>query len=147
MSVAVFDEFASALVTIEFEEGLGVLRPELPGNVGDQFPFRGSGHIVTAYNPRGLVSDEASNTAGHRALLDHVETTDVESIATVGSGPDGSMREPGLLLIGLDRVTAITLGRRFSQSAIYEWRSDRLAVVGALEPGIRVLGWSLQTPW
>ena len=133
------------MVTIAFEQGVCVLHPRLPGDVGDGFPFRGPVHVVTAYNPRGLVSDEASNAARHRALLDRVETIGVESFATVGSGTDGSMREPGVLLVGLDRVSAIALGRRFGQSAIYEWRSDRLALVGALEPGIRILGWSLGT--
>lgn len=93
MDGAVFDEFTSAVVTIAFEHGVGVLHPRLIGEVGDGFPSRGPVHIVTAYNPRGPVSDKASNAARHRALLDHVETIGVESFTTVGSGADGSMRE------------------------------------------------------
>ena len=139
-----FNDFARAVVAIVFEQGVQVLEPRPSGDVGTEFPLGAPVHIVTAYNPRGLASDEAANVEYHHALLADVKALGVMSIPTVGSARDGSMEEPGLLLVGLDRPAALSLGRKYSQSAIYEWQSDRLTLLGALDTGVAVLGWRLE---
>ncbi|MDH3425526.1 MAG: DUF3293 domain-containing protein [Acidimicrobiia bacterium] len=143
MEDELLDGFARAVVTISFDHGTRVLHPHPNGDVGPGFPFEQPVHIVTAYNPGGVVSDAASNAARHRSLVDAVAALGVETLETIGSGPDGSIPEPGLLMAGLVRETAIAVGRRFGQSAIYEWRNDGLEVLGVDTPSSRVLGWRL----
>ena len=145
MGKALFDHFSRAIVAVHFEGGTRVLVPRPPAEVGDSFPFVGAVHIVTAHNPRGVMSDEASNGLAHQALIERAAAMEVGTIATEGSAPDGSMREPGLLMIGLARAEAVSMGRAFAQSAIYEWAPDRLEIVGVLDPGTRLLGWSLES--
>ncbi|MEE8331197.1 MAG: DUF3293 domain-containing protein [Acidimicrobiia bacterium] len=137
------DCFARAVVTISFEDGTRVLHPQPTGDVGSSFPFRRAVHIVTAYNPGGVVSDAAANADRHRSLVDVVRTLGVETLETIGSASDGSIPEPGLLVAGLPRETAIAVGHRFGQSAIYEWRHDALEILGVAAPASRVLGWRL----
>ncbi|MDH3730315.1 MAG: DUF3293 domain-containing protein [Acidimicrobiia bacterium] len=143
MEDELLDGFAHAVVTISFEHGTCVLHPQTIGDVGSSFPFRQAVHIVTAYNPGGEVSDAAANADRHRSLVEVARALGVETLETIGSAPDGSIPEPGLLIAGLARATAITLGHRFGQSAIYEWRHDALEILNVAAPASRVLGWRL----
>lgn len=138
-----FEGFARAVVTIAFRDRVRVLQPRPLGSPSGRFPFEQLVHIVTAYNPRGLVSDETENATRHRLLLDQVARLGVATIPTVGSAPDGSIAEPGLLIERLDRATAIALGDEFGQSAIYEWSRDSLEVVGVQDGRSKKLGWTL----
>ena len=108
-----------------------------------RFPFTGAVHIVTACNPGGRPGDDAGNAARHRELVDHVTALSVETVPTVGSARDGSMAEPGLLILGIDRTTAIEIGRRFGQRAVYAWSRAALEILDVQEDGCLRLGWAL----
>lgn len=137
------DSYAGAVVTIDFGDRLCRLEPRLQGVVLGTFPFTAGCHIITANNPLGVPISEHENAVAHRALLEWASAGDFETHPTVGSAPDGSIPEPGLLVLGLSRLEAVEVGIRFGQSAIYEWSAMELRIVGALEPGELVFGWSL----
>jgi hypothetical protein len=138
---AMWDGFAGAVVRVELPDGTAaILAPRPSGDVG-RFPFESAVHIVTAYNPAGIEIDGAANADGHRRL--EVETAALDTFATVGSAPDGSMPEPGVGLVSVTTEHAIALGRAFGQRAIYRWTPDALVIVGVDEPQQRALGWSL----
>lgn len=138
------DGFSRAVVRVDFPDERRVLTPRALGLHGSDFPFSTTVHIVTAYNPLGEIHDEAANRANHRRLREYTAALGVEVIPTVGSAPDGSIPEPGLLTKRLTRRTAVALGDEFGQSAIYEWSADRLEIVGVRHPGNLVLGWELE---
>lgn len=149
MNPDLLKSFAAAVVTISFPDGARVLQPQPSGHPGIGFPFDRAVHIVTAYNPSGHIDDEVSNAARHRLLLDHVEALGVETLPTVGSGPHGSISEPGLLIDGLARSAAVALGDQFGQAAIYEWDEDRLEIIDVRDQRALRLGWRLieSTKW
>lgn len=138
-----WDGFATAVVRIAFAEGTRVLRPRTGPGLVEEFPFTSPVHIVTACNPGGGPVDEVSNAAACAALDDVAAMLAVPTLSTIGSGPDGSIPEPGVLFDGITRDDAVALGVRFGQSAIYEWRPDALEIIGALDPGSMMLGWTL----
>lgn len=143
MTSDLLDGFARAIVHIVFPDGERILQPQRAGEVENAYPFTAPVHIVTASNPLGSIADHASNEANHRRLLDHAKSLGVETVPTIGSAPDGSIPEPGILIEGLDRSAAVALGDEFGQSAIYEWSEDRLEILGVRYPQSRTLGWRL----
>lgn len=110
----------------------------------DTFPFDGPVHIVTAYNPRGDPSDEAANRRSHAELAAASGAAGWSALPTVGSGPDGSMPEPGLAILDITLEEAIALGARFGQAAVYAWHPDGLDIVGVFDEHTRSLGWRLE---
>jgi hypothetical protein len=138
-----FESFSRAVVAIEFADGAWVLQPRELGVTDGNFPFDEAVHIVTAYNPGGLVGNETENRARHRLLARRTIDLGLETLPRVGSAQDGSIPEPGLLIQGVDRAAALALGRNFEQSAIYEWTEDSLAVIGVYDNTERPMGWRI----
>lgn len=135
-----WSDFARAVVRIELPTGSYRIEPRDPVELGE-FPLDAPVHIVTAYNPAGLVADDADNRRRHDELRRAVSGR--VTYPTVGSAPDGSLAEPGRAIAGLDLAAALELGRRFGQRAIYEWSPDGLRIVGVDEPLTRSMGWVL----
>jgi len=80
--------------------------------------------FITAYNPLGQSLDTHSNESKHRLLLADIETYGLEVIE--GEGRDPKNEWPGersLLILGIDKTTAIEIGNRYQQNAIVwiEW--------------------------
>ena len=139
---AIWRGFQAAVVHVDLPGGPRRLEPRAPGTVGD-FPFRGSVvHIITPYNPDGVLASNATNEQNHGTMAAELPD-DLLSFATVGSAPDGSWPEPGFGIVGLTRDEAIVLGRRFGQRAIYEWTAESLTIVGVDEPSSSPTGWAL----
>jgi hypothetical protein len=134
-----WDGFAGAVVRIRLTTGAVVLTPRAEGV--DAFPFDAPVHIVTAHNPAGVETDEATNERRHRELGRRLASHLV--VPTVGSAPDGSMAEPGYAVLDVSLEGALEIGREFGQRAIYRWTADSLSIVGTDEPHLRHLGWSL----
>jgi len=133
--------FAQAVVRLDLPGGEVVLTPTERLR-GGAFPFADPVHIVTAYNPAGLESDEAANRERHVALGHALAGRPL--VASTGSGPDGSMPEPGYAILDTTLNEAIDLGRRFGQRAIYQWAPDWLDIVGVSEAARFRLGWELR---
>jgi len=75
--------------------------------------------FVTACNPRSqALSEEVNRERGATLLADLVAEGRV-CLAGQGRHPDGGWPpEPSLLVLGLDRVAASELGRRWDQNAV-----------------------------
>jgi len=136
---SMWEGFAQAIVRVELTDGPVVLVPRGEG-VGE-FPFHGPVHIITAYNPAGVQTHDATNRERHRELEHRVTPYDV--LPTVGSDPGGSMPEPGYALLDVSLDTAVEIGHEFEQRAIYRWTHESLSIIGVDEPIRLHLGWSL----
>lgn len=132
--------FTQAVVQISLPSGPHVLRPDAPGRHGS-FPFESAVHIITAYNPAGDLIDLDENR--DRALELDVAVAHLTTFPTIGSAPDGSCAEPGHAIVDIDLVTAVEIGRRFGQRAIYAWTPESLDVVALTGAGRERLGWRL----
>lgn len=141
MTDAIWDGFASAIVTLALPSGRHRLARAELGTTGGAFPFDADVHVVTAYNPAGIEASADDNRQRHAALLATV--ADLRTHPTVGSAPDGSIAEPGCAIVGIDTDRALALGRRFGQRAIYQWTPDALVIVGVDEPTRLRSGWRL----
>lgn len=95
----------------------------------DPTPWDGPAYAVTGWNP-GESRPRSENDAANERLASELRAAGVHHHPAVGSSPDGSWEEPGYVLVGVDRATAIEWGRRFGQLAIYEIVDGRLLVVG-----------------
>lgn len=82
--------------------------------------------LVTGWNPRSVERPRAENDAANVALEAALVEAGIEHLPAVGRAPDGSWEEPGFALFGVDESTALSLGRRFGQHALY--RVDEQAV-------------------
>lgn len=90
----------------------------LPGVIG---PL----HVLTAWNPQGVASDESSNRAAGEQLAAELATIPgVRSWPTTGFGVDDSWREEGFTVEGLTRPAAILLAVHYDQRAIFEWSNQ-----------------------
>jgi adenylate cyclase len=132
LSVGTPDDLQHA---IDSFEGVIELQPDAP-----------SGYTLAAMTHNWMAMFGATDDP---ARLDHVEALGVETLPTVGSGPHGSISEPGQLIDGLARSAAVALGDQFGQAAIYEWDEDRLEIIDVRDQQALRLGWRLieSTKW
>jgi hypothetical protein len=93
--------------------------------------------IVTAYNPDGVNADDAANVAANEELEAAVRDADLSYSPMAGGSWDGSHVEPGFLVL-CDLETALELGRRFSQEAVFWVEAGRLHLVACSSGGARV---------
>jgi hypothetical protein len=82
--------------------------------------------FLTAWNPGSRVLSPAENAARQADLLAAVQRLGCLALPGVGEHPEGRWREESVLVPGLSRDDAESLGRRFGQNAIV-W-ADRDAV-------------------
>lgn len=91
---------------------------ELNGsNAIDQWPFPGPVHVITGWNPQGLVLEGDDI---NRMIAADVLAGGGQFVLGEGSSPDGTHRERSLVVWGITREFATELGRRASQDAIFE---------------------------
>lgn len=128
MSDPVWDEFRRTRVQIDLADGVFAISPTDDGIPGDYLPgATGPIHILTAQNPMGLAASDEVNTAANEQLV--AELSGLKGcrwwLATgYGGGPidaQGTWREDGFAVEGLDRPAAIAMAIRFGQRAIFEW--------------------------
>lgn len=86
--------------------------------LADDLPAWPAFAIVTAFHPRGVLRDEASNLERDRALRSSLESAGVAPLRIVGCSPDLSHREPGWA-VPMGRDDAIALGTAYEQNAVY----------------------------
>ena len=142
---ALGEAFAGAIVSLNGRNGeRSTLLPAPAGSTGT-FEHAGPVHIITAYNPNGVMADAGANEAAHAELTAALAGHSV--VASVGSAPDGSFAEPGWAVLDIGLVDAVELGRRFGQVAIYRWTADALRIVSCQPTPLAdddiVMGWTL----
>jgi acetyl esterase/lipase len=86
-------------------------------------------HLVTAWNPGGEQRSAAANEAANAELEAELERRGLRWLPATGRDESSSWAEPGFCVVGLDRVEAAELGRRYGQLAIYEINGEETAAV------------------
>ena len=115
------------------------VRPAPAGSVEGPFPLPGPATFVTADNPHGRPAGDEANRAGRAALAALLDEHRLAWFPAVGG--EGDHREPGALVLGLDRPSAIALGRRFQQAAVYIWAAEGLHLVACASSRAELLGY------
>ena len=75
--------------------------------------------LITAYNPCSQCLSATVNQQRHQQLAERVKNLRLAHLDAAGTDPDGIWQpELSLLVLGIERETAIALGRTFQQNAI-----------------------------
>lgn len=96
--------------------------------------------FITAYNPDGLLQDDATNRRAQERLRALLDTIGYQYLPGVGE-PDGSAAwppEPSFMVLGMSRDAAERLGREFGQAAVVCGRiGERAQLVSSNQGDIR----------
>lgn len=124
------------------EPGVEGRDPQRRGGAGrgkGEWPLTGSArwplpvgvvwHGITAFNPYEAVLSPEENARRQRALAAHLAERAVVCWRGEGRSPGGRWREETLMVEGLRRADAVSVGRRFGQRAIFELTRGSLHVV------------------
>ncbi len=84
--------------------------------------------VVTAWNPMGHALSASSNAARHATYAACVRAAGVRAYPAVGVACDGSWREEGLALVGIERPTAWR----------WAWELEQLGFFEVTRAGLRV---------
>jgi hypothetical protein len=84
--------------------------------------------FITAWNPRSEAVPRSVNEAAMSRLERELESLHLRWLRGEGVDPVGEWPgEPSVLVLGLDQVAAITLGRTFEQNAVVCAAADGIA--------------------
>ena len=86
-------------------------------------------HIVSAWNPNAIGVSQHENDRASTTLLEEIRSRSVRYFPAYGRGYSSQYEEHGWCVVGMERGEAQTLGRDFSQIAIYEASSEGLLIV------------------
>lgn len=93
-----------------------------------QVPLPDHFAIITAWNPEGLMVDDAVNETADRTLRHELDDLGLASFRATGCSPDLSHREPGWAVV-ISKVEAIALGRRHQQLGVWQIEDDELILI------------------
>ena len=79
--------------------------------------------IVTAFNPAGEPTPDASNRKADIKLKECLERSQLAHFRVIGGSRDGKHREPGFAVLVDDPVELDNLARQFGQEAFF-WVQD-----------------------
>lgn len=88
--------------------------------------------VITAYNPDGNDTDEITNQLADEQLYAELNTLGVEPFRVTGLSPDRTHAEPGWGA-SLDETTAIEIGRKFHQVAVFHFQAGEIWLVDCLD--------------
>ena len=103
------------------------------------WPFPGVVHVITGWNPQGVVLDEAFNSDINIRIAEDILRHGGRFVHGHGCSPDGAHVEPSLVAWGLSRDVAVGMGRRAKQDAIFEIDGDAVRLVSCI--GTEVEEW------
>jgi hypothetical protein len=86
--------------------------------------------VLTAWNPGSERLSDAENAERLRALCARLDELGHTWLPALGTSPDGTWSEQSVAVPGLDRDTALALGREFAQEAVFEVTTEILRVHG-----------------
>lgn len=84
--------------------------------------------VITAYNPDGKDADPADNIAADYRLREEIESLGLVPFRLIGRSPDSSHAEPGWG-VPCDESTALEIGRRYRQEAVFHFTVGRIELV------------------
>jgi len=132
--------FATAGFTCWYPSPVTVL-PAAPGLATGPFPFASPVTFVTADNPGGKVVADEENVRRRAELAAFLARSRLVWHLAIGGDPDGEHHEPGAAVLGLDLRSAVEMGARFEQAAVYLWAPDALHLVACVGDRHDVLGY------
>lgn len=134
--------YQQTLVRIELSGGeLEVTTAGLGTTQGPR-PFDHTVYVITAWNPGSAETPDEVNRAAHQELVDWLAEQGHEYWPSVGTAPDGTWREEGVAVVGLGRLTALEVGRRFGQLAVFEWDGVGFRIVFCADGVVVNGGWT-----
>ena len=75
--------------------------------------------LITAFNPYSQCLSARENQQRHQELIKHVQGLQLDLLSAEGRDENGVWTpEQSLVIMGVERVRAIAIGRRFEQNAI-----------------------------
>lgn len=86
--------------------------------------------FITASNPHPQRLSDEENAARNHALREGLRVAGMKFFPGRGVGRNGAWSEESVLVVGIDRETALAIGRRYAQAAI---------VVGGIEKAAKLL--------
>ena len=86
--------------------------------------------VLTAWNPGSELFSDTENAERHQALCACLDELGHTWLPALGTSPDESWSEESVAVPGLDRETALALGREFGQEAVFEVTAEYLRVHG-----------------
>ena len=86
--------------------------------------------VLTAWNPGSEPFSDTENAERHWQLCARLDELGHTWLPALGTSPDGSWSEESVAVPGLDRETALALGREFGQEAVFEVTAEYLRVHG-----------------
>jgi hypothetical protein len=116
----VFETFAEADYHVDAESGRFTIRVGEPcGPLDAMLDARGleAWAYLTAYNPGGQRSDQ-ENERAQQELRRDLDAQGFASLEGAGASRDETWSEPSVLVLGMSRDDACTLGAKFGQWAI-----------------------------
>lgn len=87
-------------------------------------------HIITAWNPPGVVRAVTENRLADRRLRARLRTLGAQAVRVTGCSPDMVHREPGWAA-ACTREHALVLARDFGQAAVFSVSENLLVLVWA----------------
>jgi hypothetical protein len=124
-----WDAFAATIVTVG--------RRRLTGpRATPRWPYSGSVHVITAYNPGGIVRSHTANFEANEQLSIRLDRYGLPFTDVVGASADKHWQEPSFLIDGLTRRQAAALGAEFGQTAIFEIDADDQHVVACASAAV-----------
>ena len=84
--------------------------------------------VITAHNPKGKPADPGDNIVSDARLLADIEALEITLFRVTGLSPDETHAEPGWGF-PCDEATALEIGRRYRQQAIYHFTAGGIDLV------------------
>ena len=114
--------YLSTHVTVEVN-GIWVSAPEAVGLIGHSL------HVITAWNPGHDRPTDAENEVANSQLLDDLEILGASVLPALGSDPNSDHAEKSWAVTGVLDESAIELGLKYGQVAIFRLDADRQTVL------------------
>lgn len=125
--------FAAYRATVvEAEVTPGLLTSLNGSDAADHWPFPGSVHVITGWDPQGVSFDEDENERVNRQIAAWILEAGGRFVHGHGRSPSDDHSEGSLVAWGLDRDVAVSIGRRASQDAIFEIDADTMRLVSCI---------------
>lgn len=102
----------------------------------DEWPFPGPVWVLTGWNPQGVSRDQDSGRKVNLQIARDIIERGGQFVQGAGWSITRDHMEPSLVAWDLDRETALDMGRRAQQDAIFELDADEVHLLGCFDDEI-----------
>ncbi len=89
-------------------------------------------HVITAWNPGDERPSSEINGARNQELRAEISARGLEALEALGSDPNSPHAEKSWAVVGMTDDTAIELGRKYGQVAVFRITESQQSVLGSL---------------